>query len=83
MSKVCPICIKSYLDTDRSEDVCETHQDWLITTCSECGKVTFSDAKGLCMKHGADSQRTMALGSIDSSWYLKRIGQEGGPVSGF
>lgn len=47
--KDCPICDTRYLDVCDSDNVCEFHSDWLVTTCNYCGNPVFSDFPGTCI----------------------------------
>lgn len=44
----CPICTKTYGETERSLEVCEKHEQWFVTVCSACGQAKFSDCRGIC-----------------------------------
>lgn len=44
----CPICSKNYHLVEFSAVVCEYHQDWIVTTCQICGKISFSDCRSYC-----------------------------------
>lgn len=46
----CPICRSDYYATEFSMEVCEFHEDWIITTCGICHRVCFSDCCGYCTK---------------------------------
>ena len=46
----CPICLGNFYSTEFSMEVCELHQNWVITTCSVCGKRCFSDCVRYCTR---------------------------------
>ena len=46
----CPICKEQYYSISKSINVCEEHEDWIITKCFKCGRLSFSDEIGLCIK---------------------------------
>lgn len=74
----CPICQGNYGALHRSFDVCRKHENWLVTRCSECGRFSFSDASGFCMRHGLGGSLDVDFfGSPDPNQYLKSIGQQG------
>ena len=64
MNPKCPICKENYYLIKQSQYVCKTHETWLVTTCSKCNKVCFSDCKGICVNCGAvgDYDRTAIAG---------------------
>lgn len=50
MKMNCPICEYHYYSISQSLDICEKHEDWLITQCSACGRMCFSEEIRLCLK---------------------------------
>lgn len=50
MSKntTCPICLGNYYETEFSAEVCNHHQDWIVTQCHVCGRTCFSDCRSYC-----------------------------------
>ena len=44
----CPICLEQYTKIHLSHKVCQKHQDWIITTCPDCGVTRFSLTRGVC-----------------------------------
>lgn len=52
MNPKCPICKENYYLIKQSQYVCKTHETWLVTTCSKCNKVCFSNRKGICYACG-------------------------------
>lgn len=49
MQTNCPICKSNYYSISQSLDICEKHEDWLITQCSVCGKMCFSEEVKICL----------------------------------
>lgn len=45
---VCPICLEQYTKIHLSHLVCNKHQDWVVTTCPDCGVSRFSQTRGVC-----------------------------------
>lgn len=77
----CPICLKQYQAVGFSLDVCQHHENWIVATCTICGKVSFSVCAGFCYAH-SEAAPHVSGSSPDPTWYLKRIGQEGQPIRG-
>lgn len=69
----CPICVQGFTDIYHSERVCSVHLNWLVTTCRECGVVSFSDCAGYCMKHGQDNGASRTLGYNKDHRYMLRV----------
>jgi len=62
--RACPICNRQATpDTlfmvELADVVCKVHQDWLVTRCGVCGRVSFSDCPGVCCKCMDDSNRAL------------------------
>lgn len=49
----CPICKQEYYNIGAARDVCDEHDDWVITKCVICGgnRFVFSTEAGICPKH--------------------------------
>lgn len=71
----CPLCRFDYRNVAAADDVCKHHQHWLVTTCEECGIVSFSNCMGICMRCGDSPDRNW-FGSKDPRAGLRAIGQE-------
>ena len=48
METNCPICNKEYKAINKSFEVCDKHQNWIVTICEICKLVCFSDCIGVC-----------------------------------
>lgn len=90
--KQCPICANKQKAVHRSENVCELHQDWVVTVCPKCESPIFAKkAEGWCVQCtiefniGTPSIHIPqpAPGPRDHRFYLRMIGQEGKPMRGF
>jgi len=46
--KTCPVCTGKLYNIDSSYEVCDLHQDWLITLCRSCHRFCFSDVINIC-----------------------------------
>lgn len=46
----CPICLGEFTAIRKADKICKAHldQEWIVTTCPDCGKSRFSITKGVC-----------------------------------
>lgn len=58
----CPICLEQYTKIHLSHKVCKKHQEWLITTCPDCGVTRFSLTKGVCAACLLNSPKVKGFG---------------------
>ena len=76
--KNCPVCTRRYYSVDKCGKVCTDHQHWLVVTCEECGRMSFSDCMGICMACGCDgTQPRVYQGRPDHRYPLRKYGQAG------
>lgn len=76
----CPICARNFYATNRADQVCENHENWIVTVCKRCKKKAFSVDPGECpncWKARLNNPVIMPVGSKDPISYLKWVGQEG------
>jgi len=81
----CPICTGDlYIHpvddiVEITDAVCEKHQNWLVTTCTECGNLCLSRTIRLCEKCGAITidERPNYTGKKDHRAALRSYGLEG------
>jgi hypothetical protein len=76
MKRPCPVCSRHFFDVGRSEDVCEKHQNWLVTVCDTCREACFSDCVGECAKCARGDAPHATMTHRDHRAYLRFIGQD-------
>ena len=78
MNTTCPICRGQYYATEFSMEVCEIHENWIITVCGICHRTCFSDCRGYCTKCLGDAPAHGTLGGTrDHRAKLRGYGLEG------
>jgi C4-type Zn-finger protein len=76
MKSNCPICKEQYYSISKSLDICERHEEWLITQCSVCGRMCFSDSVGVCIKCGGRASDRQIGGKRNPRGHLIASGYE-------
>ena len=67
MSKIitCPICNGNYYSLEFCGEVCELHNNWIVTFCRVCDRPCFSDCRGYCVscnKGNCNDAHTVGFG---------------------
>ena len=72
----CPICFDNLYSVKKSLYVCDYHSNWLVTRCSNCKRMCFSDCKGMCTKCCPYQPRTLVGAGKDHRAVLRQYGLE-------
>lgn len=73
----CPICKGRYYKVNESNKCCDLHQNWFVTTCSECHRWCFSDVINICPRCLQLSSKITCGGfSRNRRALLRKYGQE-------
>lgn len=72
----CPICLNDFYRVKMSLYVCDYHSSWLVTRCSSCKRMCFSDCVGICKKCHPNQPRALVGGGKDHRAVLRKYGLE-------
>ena len=74
---MCVICKGKYYNPTGNDFVCDYHENWIVTVCSQCHKSCYSDVVHICPRCLKLSEKIIVGGfSKDHRARLRKYGQE-------